>query len=116
MKIFFLINSAYPRYAGGIETWLHNVSNRLCKEHDITIVSHDINNYPLMFSNISKEIKIHKFKTLRSYSLLRPFIRSYIVLLDLFIGSYAMGHVLKKILPKNEKCFIIHLSCLQHWI
>ena len=39
MKLVFLLNSTYPYYTGGRETWLYQVSARLCKTHDITIFS-----------------------------------------------------------------------------
>lgn len=112
MKIIFLINSPFPRYAGGIENWLYNVSNNLSDNHDITVISHEMNVYPLMFSKVSKNIKIQKFKTLRSYSILQPFIRSYLVLLDLFIGSYTMGRKLKNLIPDNQLCYVIALDSM----
>jgi glycosyltransferase involved in cell wall biosynthesis len=112
MRIFFLINSPFPRYAGGIETWLYNISIRLCYDHKITIVSHDLKYLPILFSNIPDRIKFYKFKTLLSYKLFRPFIRSYLGLIDLIIGSYSMGYLLKKRIVKNEQCYIVALDSL----
>lgn len=112
MKIYFLINSSYPRYAGGIETWLYNVSQKLCNKCDITIISHDNKDYPILFTNISTKIKFKQYKTFRSYKLLNSFIRGYLMLLDFFIGSYSMGAVLKKIIPRDEECFIIALDSM----
>lgn len=112
MKIYFLINSPYPRYAGGIENWLYNVSERLSKEHEIAIIAHESKEYPVLYSDISDNIKIFKFKTFRSFKISNYFVRSYFVLFDFFLGSYLMGKTLKKIIPKDEKCYVIALDSM----
>lgn len=112
MKIYFLINSPYPRYAGGIENWLYNVSQRLCEEHEIVIISHYQKEYSILYPDISHKIKIFKFVSLRSFKILKPVIRSYVVLLDLFLGSYLMGKKLKKIIPENGECYIVALDSM----
>lgn len=112
MMIFFLINSPYPRYAGGIENWLYNVSERLSDKHEITIISQENDELPILYSDISNRIKIVKFKTLRSSKLIRPFIRSYLVLFDIFLGSIMMGLKLKKEIRHDERCYVIALDSM----
>jgi len=112
MKIIFLINSPFPYYAGGIETWLYNVSKRLCTEHDITIVSRNYRPYPLLFNDIPDRIRIVNFKTMSDYGLLRPFLRSYMNVVNLFVGSLSMAHTLRKILKGGEKYYVIALDTM----
>ncbi len=112
MMIFFLINSPYPRYAGGIENWLYNVSERLSDKHEITIISQENDELPLLYSDISNRIKTVKFKTLRSSKLIRPFIRSYLVLFDIFLGSIMMGLKLKKEIRHDARCYVIALDSM----
>lgn len=38
-NIIFIIDSPFSFYAGGIETWLYNITSRLCKDNNITIFS-----------------------------------------------------------------------------
>jgi len=112
MKITFLINSAFPFYAGGIETWLYNVSKRLCDEHDITVVSQKYRQYPLMFSDIPDKIRFIKFRTMYDYNFVRFFIRSYMKVINLFLGTYSMARALKENIKKNERCYIIALDTM----
>lgn len=112
MKVFFLINSSYPRYAGGIENWLFNVSQRLCDKHEVVIVSHERSYYPMYYSNINASIKIVNFRTLRSWKFLNRFIKSYVVLFDIYLGSLIMGRVLKRLLSKEEPSIVIALDSL----
>ncbi len=112
MKIVFLINSSFPYYAGGIETWLYNVSKRLCNEHDITIVSHNYQQYPLLFNDIPDKIRFIKFKTMYDYKYLRILVRSYINVVNLFIGAYSMTQALKSIIKKRGKYYIIALDTM----
>lgn len=112
MKIIFLINSSFPYYAGGIETWLYNVSKRLCNEHDITIVSQNYRQYPLLFNDMPDKIKFIKFKTMNDYKFLRILVRSYINVVNFFIGTYSMAHALRSIINKRDKYFIIALDTM----
>lgn len=112
MKVFFLINSSYPRYAGGIENWLFNVTQRLCDKHEVVIVSHERSYYPMYYININASIKIVKFRTLRSWKFLNRFIKSYVVLFDIYLGSLIMGRVLKRLLSKEEPSIVIALDSL----
>lgn len=112
MKIYFLIYSPYPYYSGGIENWLFNVSQRLSEEYDVYIVAHERKEYPVLYPDISDSIKMVKFRTLRSFKVSNRFIRSYLVLFDLFLGSFLMGKALKRVLPKDETCFIVALDSI----
>jgi len=112
MKIIFLINSPFPYYAGGIETWLYNVSKRLCAEHDITIVSRNYRPYPILFNDIPDRIRIMNFKTMADFGLLRPFLRSYMNVVNLFVGSLSMSHALQRILKHGEKYYVIALDTM----
>lgn len=112
MKIIFLINSPFPYYAGGIETWLYNVSKRLCAEHDITIVSRNYRPYPILFNDIPDRIRIVNFKTMADYGLLRPFLRSYMNVVNLFVGSLSMAHTLREILKDGAKYYVVALDTM----
>ena len=112
MNIIFLINSPFPYYAGGIETWLYNVSKRLCDEHDITIISKSYQPYPLMFTDIPAQIKFIKFKTMHDYKYLQLFVRSYMNVLYLCLGSWSMARALRKAITVNTKYYVIALDTM----
>lgn len=112
MKIIFLINSPFPYYAGGIETWLYNVSKRLCSDHEITIIARSYRPYPLLFNDIPDRIRIINFMAMADYGLLRPFLRSYVNVVDLFVGTLSMAHTLRKILKGGEKYYVIALDTM----
>ena len=109
-KIVFIINSPFPNYAGGIETWLFNVTERLCKEYDITIISTKRKDLPILFKNINKKIRIEQVETLKSFKLLNPFIRSYFALLDFYFTSKQMSSKLNEITSNDEETFVIALD------
>jgi len=112
MKIIFLINSPFPYYAGGIETWLYNVSKRLCNEHEITIIARSYRPYPFLFNDIPDRIRIVNFKTMSDYGLLRPFLRSYMNVVNLFVGSLSMAHTLREILKDGAKYYVVALDTM----
>lgn len=112
MKIFFLINSPFPNYVGGIETWLYNVTERLCKEHEIIIIAKDDDDLPNYFPNIDNRIKIVKYSSLVSYRQARPFVKSYLRLLDYCITARNMGEKLEKVIKNGENCYVIALDSL----
>jgi len=112
MKIIFLINSSFPYYAGGIETWLYNVSKRICNEHDIIILSQNYRQYPLLFNDMPDKIKFIKFKIMNDFKYIRIFVRSYVNVVNFFIGTYSMAHALRSIINKRDKYFIITLDTM----
>jgi glycosyltransferase involved in cell wall biosynthesis len=112
MNIIFLINSPFPYYAGGIETWLYNVSKRLCNEHDITIVSQNYRQYPMLFNDIPDKIKFIKFKIMNDYKFLRVFVRSYVNVISLFVGSWSMARGLQNIIKDNTRYYVIALDTM----
>jgi len=111
VRIFFIINSSFPNYGGGIENWLYNVSNRL-SGFDVTIISLERDDLPTTYGRFQSNVTIHSVKTFRSFKLLRPFIRSSLVLLDLFLGSYFMGNKLAKLISNKETYCIVALDSI----
>jgi glycosyltransferase involved in cell wall biosynthesis len=112
LKIIFLINSPFPYYAGGIENWLYNISKKICYENEISILSKDYKPYPLLYSDIPEKIKFYKVRTMLSYNLIKPFIRSYIKVIELFLTSFIMGKLLKKIINENNENEVYYVIAL----
>jgi glycosyltransferase involved in cell wall biosynthesis len=97
-QLVFIINSPYPNYSGGIENWLNNVSKRLSNEYSILIISNDNNSLPKYYKIEEDGVVIKKVKSLSSFSLIRPYVRSYINILDFFIFSITARIYLNKFL------------------
>lgn len=106
MNIIFVINSPYPFYTGGRETWLYNVCNRMCGEHNINIITEEKvysdNRYGVI-TGINSLIKIHPIKTLRNTVWLRPFLRSYLSCFVEYFSEFKMKKKLKKIIYNMPK-------------
>ena len=61
MNIVFLLNSPYPYYTGGRETWLYNITQRLCERHNIYIIREKPGKNPQQngsFSDIDSRIQL----------------------------------------------------------
>lgn len=74
-EIIFVIDSSFPYYAGGIETWLYNVSARLCETNRVTILSESKTFYKKAFFDLDKRINLVNYGTLYSYSFFRKVLR-----------------------------------------
>ena len=111
-KLIFLLNSPYPYYTGGRETWINNVANRLIDSYEITIltVDHCIKDNDTNRWVIDPRIKIIPIKSLLSVCKCRWFMRSYIVYFHTFIISYLMKSALKKNIEKTQKTFVISMD------
>ena len=112
MKIIFLLNSVYPYYTGGRETWIFNVCNRLCTEYDISIISEKNykHNYEYgYFSGIKSEVKLYSIKNLKNTPL-RPLIKSYLNLINQIFSIYKMKRQLVKIFNSGTNCTIVSMD------
>ncbi len=106
-ELVFIINSAYPNYAGGIENWLYNLSHRVCNNLKVTIVSIENREYPLLYNIENKKISYIKVKTLSSFKILKKIIRSYLIILDIEIASCLMGRKLRKHFSDPNVSYVI---------
>lgn len=110
-EIIFIINSPYPNYAGGIENWLFNLSRLLSNEYTITIISIDNDEYPLLYER-NKKIRYIRVKTISSFRLLRPLVRSYIGLLDIMLASAMMGYVIRRQFKAENSYYVVCLDTM----
>ncbi|NLZ28488.1 MAG: glycosyltransferase family 4 protein [Firmicutes bacterium] len=116
-NIIFILNSPYPYYTGGRETWIYNVCNRLADKHNISIITEKkyyADNRDGVFEGIHPSIKIYPVFTLKNISWLRPFIRWYAGFLNNCVSLWLMKRELKKIIGKNEKIkyYVISMDTL----
>jgi len=106
-NIVFLINSSFPYYSGGRETWLYNISKHLIeKGHSVYIISHENTKRDLHFTDIPDKIEIISCKSLKNITFIKPFIRSYLKILDSILLSFQMYKKIIKRFSKNYKNYI----------
>lgn len=78
-NVNFIINSPFPNYTGGRETWLYNVVKRLAVTGcPIRICCTENNELPQSFTIDNPGVEIFRVKTLMSYPFFRKIIRSYL--------------------------------------
>lgn len=102
-NIIFVIDSSFPYYAGGIETWLYNVSMRLCEEHSVTIVSENKNVYQTPFFNLDKRIKVVNYWSLNDWGFIRKTFRGNLSFIRQIGRINSIKRVLKNI-TNNADC------------
>ncbi|MBD5550876.1 MAG: glycosyltransferase [Lachnospiraceae bacterium] len=113
MKIFFIFDSTYPFYTGGIETWIYNVCERLIEKHEITIftVKNFRNNNSMgQFENINPKIQIIPVKNLNHVPGIRHLVHKHIALFNSNITAYSMYREIKKHIDSEETYFLIGLG------
>ena len=113
MKIFFVFDSTYPFYTGGIETWVYNVCERLIDRHEITIFTvKNFRNDNTMgkFENINPKIRIVPVKNLNHISILKHIVHKHVALYNSNITVHSMYKEIKKHLNHEETYFLIGLG------
>lgn len=113
MKVFFVFDSTYPFYTGGIETWIYHVCERLIKKYEITIFTvKNFRNDNMMgrFENINPEIKIIPVKNLNHIPGVRHLVHKHIALYNSNVTSYMMRREIRKHLNAEETCYLIGLG------
>ena len=113
MKIFFIFDSTYPFYTGGIETWVFNVWERLAGKHEITIFT--VQNYRNdnsmgKFENINPEIQIIPVKNLNHVPGIKHLVHKHIALFNSNITVHMMCREIKKHLSTEEAYYLIGLG------
>lgn len=116
-KIIFLIDSVYPYYTGGRETWLYNVCNRLCANYEITIIAEKKfrgSERFGCFESIDSRIRILSVNNLRNISFLCPFIRSYFRWINQEFSARMMKRKLKKVLDSigDNAAYVITMDTI----
>ncbi len=82
--VIFVIESQYPYYTGGVETWLYNITNRMADIYDISIVTVAKygNKANGKWENNNKNIKIYPVRNLNHKRFIRLFVHKHIALLN----------------------------------
>lgn len=118
MKLVFLLNSTYPYYTGGRETWLYQVSARLCKTHDITIFSIASNKKYRHLDGrvppIDPRITITSCFSFAVFTPVRKLLHSYLCLVnqwaDMFFMKKQLFHFLRE--NRDEPVFVISMDTI----
>lgn len=113
MKIFFVFDSTYPFYTGGIETWIYNVCERLIERHEITIFT--VKNYRNdsamgRFENINPKIQIVPVKNLNHIPGVRHLVHKHIALYNSNVTVHMMRREIKKHLNTEETYYLVGLG------
>ena len=112
-NLIFLLNSPYPDYTGGRETWIYNVCNRLINDYNITIMTQkkDVDQGGMgKFTDIDERINIIKISTLSSYKGVCKLVHSYIRFLNKYILACRMYKALLKYIIPEEKYILISMD------
>ncbi len=115
MNIVFLMDSTYPYYTGGIETWIYNVCERMCKNNKITIFN--VENYRKdnsmgVYRNINDNVEFVSVKNLNHKKVLKPFIRSYIAVFNSNITAQNMFRAFCRWKKEGEQYYVVALGTL----
>lgn len=112
MKIVFLLNSSFPYYSGGRETWLFNISKELSERgYSIYIFSYKNYGRDEIIFDISNKINVISVKTLKNVFIFKYFIRSYFRLIDSIYSSFRMMKKIQSIFSSDYKnCIFISLD------
>jgi len=96
-NIWFVINSTFPAYSGGRETWLYNVTKQLSRMgYNVTIVSLADHVRPVHFKDLSVFARVIRCANPVGIPFLRRVFRSYAVVLGSFIQAFTMGVTLRR--------------------
>ena len=112
-KIIFLINSPYPHYTGGRETWIYEATNKLLEKYDIDIISKHQYQYDVKdgeFVNIDERIKIFPAKNLKSYKWSAKLLRSVTVYFNEIILAKNMYRIAKQRINDEQKTYIVAMD------
>lgn len=116
MNIIFLLNSPYPYYTGGRETWLYYVCEHLCQKHQIYVLSERPAKTSLLNNGRVPDID-HRIQVLPSANLnncwfTRLLLHSYLVCVNQEISIYTMWRKLKQLLKAldSEKNYVISMD------
>ena len=114
MNIIFLINSPFPYYTGGRETWLYNVAQRLCQDHSVYILTETPWFYQDngRFPDLDSRVRFLRAKDMRNNPVLRHVLRSYMNALNERIMLWSMWKQLSALLEslEGESCFVISMD------
>jgi glycosyltransferase involved in cell wall biosynthesis len=96
-RIHFLVNSPFPNYTGGRETWLYNVVERLATpETPVHIVSVWNNSLGESFQFLNPDVQLSRIRILTSFPRLRNLVRSYLNALDMMVFVAAAARRLRQ--------------------
>lgn len=115
MNIIFLLNSPYPYYTGGRETWLYNVSQLLCERHQVYIIVERPNAAKTdfgQFSGIDPRIHFLYASDLRNSRVFSHLLHSYLVPLNEELMVRSMWRTLRRLLGtlRDEACCVISMD------
>lgn len=116
MNIVFLLDSTFPYYTGGRETWLYQVSQRLCEKHRVTIFSMAANPKSRFLNGqmppLDPRISMVSCFSFAANSLISKFLRSYLCLLNQFLERHFMKKQLFRFLEahRDEPIYLISMD------
>lgn len=110
--LVFIINSRYPYYSGGRETWLHNITEILIKHYNIIIVNYKNQNNSSHFDSINESINFIKVSTLGNKPVIGKFMRYYLSFVDNLYGTWKMYNELRKLEMKIKPIAYISLDTI----
>ena len=111
-RVIFLIESSFPYYAGGIETWLYNVSKRLVDSSEVYIVSEVPVYYKKPLFELDPRIKLRKYWSIRSIRAFRYFLKGYIAEIESKLRMIFMRRAISRLLISSDECVVVALGTL----
>lgn len=111
-NIIFVIDSPFPFYAGGRETWLYNVSSRLCVNNNVIIISENKTFYKESFFYLDERIRVINYDTIHSNAFLRIILRGKLRILKNYRTIEKIKKKLYEITHDNEMYYVVSLTTL----
>lgn len=111
-SIIFLIDSPFPYYSGGIETWLYNVAIRLNDRYRIIVISESPIYYKSPIFHLPHDIIVENFFSIRKYKLCRGVLKGFLSYIEFQLHSYFMSYKLFKVIEKYGNSVVVALNTL----
>lgn len=111
-NIFFIIESAFPYYTGGIENWLYNILIRLPKDYNTTVISDQCRCYNSPFYEIPNHIKIIKYRTPRWLHYLHYLVGDYARKFEILLKAKTIEKVISNHVDAPDDTILFALGTI----
>lgn len=111
-EVLFVIESAFPFFAGGIENWLYNVVRILNDKMKIIVLSESPVEFKTAMYKLPDNVEFVNYHSIRSWGKMRFLLRGILGIIDYRTQKYFMRRQIGKILKRNNLDAIIALNTL----
>ncbi len=111
-SIFFVIESSFPEYTGGIENWLWNVAVRITERYNVYIISESTSIYKNSFYTLPDGIRLLRYKTWRNNRLMRFLLRGCLRKYEVLCQSKAIERLMESNVKRPSETILFALGTI----